>query len=312
MSSMPFWQNTTFAPEALILFTMSLSMLSSWSRKAFIWFGSRMRISALISVFSISNAKSKSAIFAFSFFLGIPEWTTSLSTIIPLTSCVSIRLFPVFFTICMLSMSAIILSPRFSAICFTASIAISAKCSLAAPTALLPMDVKATFIMVLLSSTSTGTAILSMNLMTFCAALRYPHTSIVGWIFWSKSSSAFFRSSLANTTAVVVPSPTISSCVFAISTIIFAAGCSTSISFRIAAPSFVIVMSPKLSISILSIPRGPSVVFKTSPITRAAIMLFLWASFPLLREVPSFKISTGWPLWVCVKYAMSFPPKSHY
>src|SRR3972149_4600761 len=76
MSSTPFWQKTTFAPEALILVTISFSMLSSWSRKAFIWFGSRMRISALISVFFISNAESKRAIFAFSFFLGIPGWMT--------------------------------------------------------------------------------------------------------------------------------------------------------------------------------------------------------------------------------------------
>jgi len=127
---------------------------------------------------------------------------------------------------------------------------------------------------------------------------------IVGWMFWSRSSSAFLRSSPARTTAVVVPSPTMSSCVFAISTIIFAAGCSTSISFRIAAPSFVIVMSPRLSMSILSMPRGPNVDFRTSPTTRAAIMLFLWASFPLLLVVPSFSMRTGCPDGVVVKYAI--------
>src|ERR1035441_489240 len=127
-------------------------------------------------------------------------------------------------------------------------------------------------------------------------------------MFWSRSSSAFLSNSLARTTADVVPSPTMSSWVFAISTIIFAAGCSTSISFRIAAPSFVIVMSPRLSISILSMPRGPKVVFSTSPITRAAIMLFLWASLPLLRVVPSLRMRTGCPEFVVVKYAiLSFP-----
>ena len=70
--------------------------------------------------------KSK-AIFAFSTRLGIPGCTTSLSITIPLISCVSKRLFPSFFTICMLSISATILSPLCSAICVTASKAISAK-----------------------------------------------------------------------------------------------------------------------------------------------------------------------------------------
>ncbi len=125
-------------------------------------------------------------------------------------------------------------------------------------------------------------------------------------MFWSRSSSAFFRSSLARTTAVVVPSPTMSSWVLAISTIIFAAGCSTSISLRIAAPSFVMVMSPSESISILSMPLGPSVVLRTSPMTRAAMMLFLWASLPLLRVVPSLRMRTGCPDPVVVKYAMCY------
>jgi len=126
-------------------------------------------------------------------------------------------------------------------------------------------------------------------------------------MFCSSNSSAFLRSSLASTTADVVPSPTISSWVLAISTIILAAGCSTSISFKIAAPSLVIVISPKLSISILSIPLGPRVVFSTSPITRAAIMLFFCASLPLLRVVPSFRIRTGCPEPVVVKYAIYYP-----
>ena len=114
-------------------------------------------------------------------------------------------------------------------------------------------------------------------------------------MFWSKRSSALRRSSPARTTAVVVPSPTMSSWVLAISTIILAAGCSTSISSKIAAPSLVIVMSPRLSMSILSIPRGPSVVRKTSAIIRAAMMLFFCASLPLRRAVPSFNIKTGCP-----------------
>ena len=40
--------------------------------------------------------------------------------------------------------------------------------------------------------------------------------------------------------------------------------------------------------------------------TRAAVMLFLWASFPLFRVVPSLRIRTGCPDPVVVKYAMLF------
>ncbi len=108
-------------------------------------------------------------------------------------------------------MSAIHLSPRFSAICFTASIAISAKVSLAAPTALLPILVKATCRRVLRSSMSTGIPTLLSNSTAFSDALRKPLTIISGCIPWSSSSSARFSNSLARTTAVVVPSPTMSS-----------------------------------------------------------------------------------------------------
>ncbi|OFV65713.1 MAG: membrane protein [Candidatus Syntrophoarchaeum butanivorans] len=117
----------------------------------------------------------------------------------------------------------------------------------------------------------------------------------MGWISCSKRSSAFFRSSPAITTAVVVPSPTSSSCVFAISTIIFAAGCSISISFRIVAPSFVITTSPSESTSILSIPLGPSVVLTALATAFAASMLRFCASLPLVRSLPSFNISIGVP-----------------
>jgi hypothetical protein len=39
---------------------------------------------------------------------------------------------------------------------------------------------------------------------------------------------------------------------------------------------------------------------------RAAMMLFLCASLPRLRAVPSFKMSTGCPAWV-VRYAIQIP-----
>ncbi len=91
----------------------------------------------------------------------------------------------------------------------------------------------------------------------------------------SNNFSAFSNNFPASITAVVVPSPTSFSCVFAISTIIFAAGCSISISFKILTPSFVTVMSPTASTSILSMPFGPKVVLIESLTSFAASILFL-------------------------------------
>jgi hypothetical protein len=56
---------------------------------------------------------------------------------------------------------------------------------------------------------------------------------------------------------VVVPSPTSSSCVLLNSIMLFAAGCATSISRRMAWPSFVRTIPPMGSSSIFSIAFGP-------------------------------------------------------
>ena len=69
-------------------------------------------------------------------------------------------------------MSASFLSPRVSAIWVTASMAIFARCSLAEPTALLPIVVRATLRRVSRSLTSTGTATAATVSMAFWAALR--------------------------------------------------------------------------------------------------------------------------------------------
>src|SRR2546422_10381783 len=61
----------------------------------------------------------------------------------------------------------------------------------------------------------------------------------------------------------------------------------------IVAPSFVITMSPMPATSILSIPLGPMVDRTISATILAAIMLLLWASLPLDREVPSLRIRMG-------------------
>ncbi len=65
MSSIPFWQNTTFAPTLTTLSTISFNILVSSSRNSFILSGSLILISALNSVFSISNGALIKAIFAF-------------------------------------------------------------------------------------------------------------------------------------------------------------------------------------------------------------------------------------------------------
>jgi hypothetical protein len=60
-------------------------------------------------------------------------------------------------------------------------------------------------------------------------------------------------------------------------------------------PSLVIVTSPKLSTSILSMPFGPRELFTLSATIFAAIMFVRCASFPLDRFDPSFNIKTGTP-----------------
>ena len=111
----------------------------------------------------------------------------------------------------------------------------------------------------------------------------------------SSKVSDFFNNSPAMITAVVVPSPTSSSWVFATSTSIFAAGCSISISFKMVTPSLVTTISPSPSTNILSIPFGPNVVLTVSANTLPAKMLFLCASLPTDLLVPSGKIKIGCP-----------------
>ncbi len=117
----------------------------------------------------------------------------------------------------------------------------------------------------------------------------------VGCMFFASSFSASLTSSPAITTTLVVPSPTSSSWALAISTINLAIGCWTSISSSIVAPSFVTVMSPRVSISILSIPLGPREVLTASAIALATMMFMCIASLPVVLVVPSFSIKTGIP-----------------
>ena len=66
-----------------------------------------------------------------------------------------------------------------------------------------------------------------------------------------------FEASIPRMMTVVVPSPTSSSCVLLSSIMLFAAGCDTSISRRIACPSFVNTMPPIGSSNIFSMAFGP-------------------------------------------------------
>ena len=106
------------------------------------------------------------------------------------------------------------------------------------------------------------------------------------------------------TTAEVVPSPTSSSWVLAISTIILAAGCSMSICLRMVAPSLVMTISPIPSMSILSMPFGPRVERTAFATAFAAAMLLFWASCPRFRVVPCLRIIIGCPPSCC---DISFP-----
>ncbi len=199
----------------------------------------------------------------------------------------------------------------FSITVLTESTASFAKCS-EALSALFPViEVIAICIKVFVSSDFISSAILSRILKASSFASFKPLVITVECMFWSNKLSAFFNNSPAKTAAVVVPSPTSSSCVLATSTSIFAAGCSICISSRIVTPSFVITISPKLSTSILSIPLGPRVVLTASATAFAAAILLCWASFPKVLKVPSGNTRIGCPPIVALPFVILSPHNQH-
>eukprot|EP01137_Pigoraptor_chileana_P019539 Opistho-2@80698 len=109
----------------------------------------------------------------------------------------------------------------------------------------------------------------------------------------SRKGSATVSISPARMITDVVPSPTSSSCVLLISIIDFAAGCDTSISRKMAFPSFVMTMPPIGSMSILSMARGPRQVRMTSATARADAMLLSWTLRPLSRLTVWLRTMTG-------------------
>merc|ERR1719495_3112163 len=105
---------------------------------------------------------------------------------------------------------------------------------------------------------SMGVATFSLSrVVASSSACLYAWMMTVGCIFSSRNWWETPRVSAARTITLVVPSPTSSSCVLAISIMVLAAGCCTVISRKMALPSLVMTMPPMGSISILSMALGP-------------------------------------------------------
>mmetsp|Transcript_10961 Transcript_10961/g.31060 ORF Transcript_10961/g.31060 Transcript_10961/m.31060 type:complete len:261 (+) Transcript_10961:1107-1889(+) len=133
--------------------------------------------------------------------------------------------------------------------------------------------------------TSNGNEIfVSIISIAFSNAFAYALAITVGCTSFSKKGTERCRISPAKIITLVVPSPTSSSWLLASSIIDFAAGWVTSISRKIALPSFVITMPPEASRIIFSIDRGPSVVRTTSATAFAAEMFCICAFLPVSRR----------------------------
>ena len=115
---MPFWQITTLAPEETTESTMSLSIFSSCSIKAWICSGFSISILASISVFLISKAAFIRAILAFFTIRGMLWLSFSLSITMPLINSDSFTLCPLLFSILILFFIGLLFSSTTN---FTAS-----------------------------------------------------------------------------------------------------------------------------------------------------------------------------------------------
>eukprot|EP00734_Pompholyxophrys_sp_LG126_P000608 Pompholyxophrys_sp_v1_NODE_331_length_742_cov_32.136827.p2 type:complete len:139 gc:universal NODE_331_length_742_cov_32.136827:275-691(+) len=105
-----------------------------------------------------------------------------------------------------------------------------------------------------------GTAISRMRARARRLASRNAFMIMCEETLSSKKDLHSFNNSPANTTTLVVPSPTSASCERAISTRVLAAGWTTSSRLTIVAPSLEIVTVPFESTMSLSNPLGPRVV----------------------------------------------------
>mmetsp|Transcript_28979 Transcript_28979/g.55507 ORF Transcript_28979/g.55507 Transcript_28979/m.55507 type:complete len:236 (-) Transcript_28979:53-760(-) len=224
-----------------------------------------------------------------------PGATTSLLNITPFSTRQSWMSPPgIFSTLAYFLMSMSSLPPPTSTVTqFTASRASSDMRLPNRCVNLVPIQLLTMFSICWRSLTSIGNAISSRMSMASWSALVYPRTTTVGWMRFSMNGCARCIISPARIMTEVVPSPTSSSCVRERSIIAFAAGWTTSISRRIAFPSFVSTMPPCASRSIFSMDRGPSVVRMMSATALAAAMFPSWAFLPVSRLVLFWSTKTG-------------------
>ena len=214
---------STVTPASTSFCTSSWSICASLSKYA--WYSPGV-VSFILASFCSSLASigyCRSAILASLTSFGISDSKTFLSTVTHSEISVSSVPSPWIFLILIMSWSIWPSSSTFS----NASTNSFAILSRFVKDPFPDMDVLATFIS---SSSWAGIAISSNTSRVLFFDSSNPFTIVDVGIPCSISFSASFNISPTNTTAVVVPSPYSSSCIFARSTIIFAAGWSGSVS----------------------------------------------------------------------------------
>jgi len=143
----------------------------------------------------------------------------------PIISSASSIVAPVCFLILTSSSLTVILLPFLEATFITASTDISLIFSLTSSIDFPVIAVRTIFFITSLLYASVLDAIDCRISRAFCIPIRYPRQITVGWIFLLRRASACSIKAPTRMTAVVVPSPTSSSCVRDTSMTIFAPGC---------------------------------------------------------------------------------------
>ena len=170
----------------------------------------------------------------------------------------------------------------------TESTAMGASTLLYCATTFDPSDVVAALISAPRSSMSRGMLMSCRISHALSHARPMASEMTVGCTPRSSRPMHLFSNDPHSTVTLVVPSPAAMSWDLESSTSIFAAGCDTSILFKMVAPSLVMVTSLFALTNILSIPRGPRDVRMASASFFAAFMLLMRMScFSLLSEYRS-------------------------
>mmetsp|Transcript_10330 Transcript_10330/g.25326 ORF Transcript_10330/g.25326 Transcript_10330/m.25326 type:complete len:228 (-) Transcript_10330:172-855(-) len=205
-----------------------------------------------------------------------------LSSTIPLTISVS-SIVPPLFCMILISLRSTMSGRSGSMILRTLSTAMGARMLEYCATTLEPREVVAALISASRSLMSSGIAMSCRISQALSQALPMASEITVGCTPLPSRLMHLVRNAPQSTVTEVVPSPATMSCDLDSSTSIFAAGCDTSILFRMVAPSLVMVTSLLPLTSILSIPRGPREVRMASASFLAALMLLMRMScFSLL------------------------------